>query len=73
MQQCITSRKAKPTKKKFGGPNLGQNKPKSLVFGAQNLFQKGRIINFPWFGIAQDCRLGQSLTSSRAETLLAFY
>ena len=36
-------------------------------------FSQGRIINFPWFGIAQEIRLGQSLTSSRAETLLAFY
>ena len=39
LQQCITSSRGQTYEKKIGGPNLGQNGPKSLVFGAPNWVQ----------------------------------
>ena len=82
MDQCLTTSRGKTLKKNFGGQNHAQNcffykslehfvtTGRDKAHGKKLGTQIGsEIMVFAIFlDIAQDCSLGQCLTSSRAET-----
>ena len=59
LEHCLTTSRGKTHEKSFGAPSCVQN---------QGFYHFLNVASIVFLNIAQDCSVGQCLTSSRAET-----